>query len=143
MRPIRRQSVLALVAVVGTLVIVACRAGNGPVAASSGGAPDTAQIVVRDSPAEFEPANVTIRAGGSVRWVNTGGIAHSVEFVDNSDPSKPLSGVVLQPNGEYTRVFDTPGTYSYLCRFHIHTGMVGKVVVVGNPTVASADAAPR
>jgi plastocyanin len=141
MSALKSRSVLALAAV-AMLAMVACRARSQGVAQDAG-VPGSAQIVVSDSPAEFEPSDVTIRTGGSVRWVNTGGIAHSVEFVDNSDARKPLSGAVLQPKADYTRVFDTPGTYKYVCRFHIITGMVGTVTVVGNPTVASADSAPH
>ncbi len=131
--------VLAVAVVATTLLITGCRS---QVAARDAGVQETAQIVVSDAPAEFEPRDVTIKAGGSVRWVNTGGIAHSVEFIDNTDARKPLSGVVLEPKGDYTRVFATPGTYRYLCRFHIITGMVGKVVVEGSPNVASAAPAP-
>jgi plastocyanin len=138
---INSRSVLALAAVIATLTMPACRAGSGPAAAQNA-VPSSAQIVVSDSPAEFEPSDVTIRTGGTVRWINTGGIAHSVEFVGNSDARKPLSGIVLQPNGDYARVFDAPGTYRYLCRFHIISGMVGTVTVVGNANVASADSAP-
>jgi len=135
------RSVRAIAAALVTLATIACRSSNGPTTAHDAMA-RSAQIVVSDSPAEFEPSDVTIRTGGTVQWINTGGIAHSVEFVDNSDARKPLSGIVLQPKGDYTRVFDAPGTYRYLCRFHIINGMVGTVTVVGNAKVASADAAP-
>ncbi len=143
MSAIKTRAVLAVTAISITIALAACRARTSAAAAHDSSVPGAAQIVVSDSPAEFEPHDVTIRAGGTVRWINTGGIAHSVEFVDNSDARKPLSGVVLEPKGDYARVFDTPGTYKYLCRFHIITGMVGTVTVVGSPTVASADSAPR
>ncbi len=138
MSAIKNRSVLAVAALVAALAIVACRGRSSVVASDHAGVQDAAQIVVSDSPAEFEPSDVAIKAGGSVRWVNTGGIAHSVEFIDNTDARKPLSGVVLEPQGDYTRVFATPGTYRYLCRFHIITGMVGKVVVVGSPSASAA-----
>lgn len=68
----------------------------------------------------FRPANLTIKKGTSVKWVNNDGVPHSV----TSDTFK--SGVLNEGNFfQYT--FTTPGTYSYGCSFH--SDMKGSIVV--------------
>lgn len=133
----------ALIAVVATLAIVACRGSSG-VVAEDAGAKGKALVVVSDSPGEFEPRDVTISVGEAVRWVNTGGIAHSVEFPgDSAAPGAASSSNVMMPKGSYTKVFTTPGTYEYSCRFHGVSGMAGKVVVLANPHVPSGASVPQ
>ncbi|HVA80684.1 MAG TPA: plastocyanin/azurin family copper-binding protein [Candidatus Binataceae bacterium] len=138
-------SVLAVTAVAVTLAIMACHSGvSSTVAPQDAAAKGPTLVVVSDRPAEFEPRKVKIKTGQSVRWENTGGIAHSVEFMgDSATPGTSPNGAVLQPGESYTRVFTSPGTYNYVCRFHIITGMIGKVVVAPNPTASTAGAPPQ
>jgi plastocyanin len=86
----------------------------------------------------FEQPTVTIRAGESVRWRNTGGVFHTVTF----DPSRADDPTNVElPNGvqpfnsglgagmSFSRRFTVPGTYRYICEPHEAVGMVGTVVV--------------
>lgn len=117
------------------------------VAATIGG---TAATAYRDEPAEsnevrivalaenedvpfaFDPVELTVEAGTTVRWRNTTDqVFHTVTFTDALgervangvfDQSVFASGDVV----EYR--FDEPGTYAYFCQPH-STFMAGTVVV--------------
>ncbi|MBW3022113.1 hypothetical protein KY328_04265 [Candidatus Woesearchaeota archaeon] len=68
-----------------------------------------------------DPFEVTIKAGERVKWVNTDRIAYKV-LGDKQDSfeSEPFAS-----GGSYSRVYDTPGTYTY----YIIGGKAGKVIV--------------
>jgi plastocyanin len=108
----------------------ACRTQVPPATTGQSGEP-AAVIVISDNPAEFVPSTVTVKAGDAVEWRNTGGISHSVDFLEPRPLQSGASpeGGVIAPNHTYIRTFLTPGTYKYVCRFHIINGMTGKVVV--------------
>lgn len=72
----------------------------------------------------FDPSTLTVNAGDTVTWTNTGSLAHTVTAVDGAFDSGNLN------SGETTTVyFDTPGTYSYLCA--PHPWMKGTITVSG------------
>ena len=59
----------------------------------------------------IDPASITITAGTTVTWRNTGELEHST----TSDPGSPVqwdSGP-LRPGQEFSQTFDQPGTYAY------------------------------
>lgn len=72
--------------------------------------------------AAFAPDALTVDAGTTVTWTNTDSVAHT----STSDASGWDSGIVA-PGGQFSRSFQTAGTYQYHCA--IHPGMVGTVVV--------------
>ncbi|MEO8451158.1 MAG: plastocyanin/azurin family copper-binding protein [Gemmatimonadota bacterium] len=69
----------------------------------------------------FTPNAVTITAGQSVCWQNTGSVSHTVT-ADGGSFASPLD-----PSQTFTRTFATAGTFPYHCT--IHAGMVGTVTV--------------
>lgn len=71
----------------------------------------------------FNPLELTIDVGDTVRWTNNSGF-HDV--VSTSGPESFSSG---DPgtNWEYSFTFTTPGTYEYTCT--IHFGMDGTLIV--------------
>lgn len=79
----------------------------------------------------FSPSNLGIQAGQKVTWKwgacssdgYAGCVTHNVTFDDGSNEASPTQGT-----GEYSRTFNTPGTYKYHCTIH-GTGMSGQVVV--------------
>lgn len=83
----------------------------------------------------FEPAEITIEAGDTVRWENAaGGASHDVVSEDGlwTPPA-----VASEWTFEYT--FDDEGVFDYYCTPHRFIGMVGTVTVeaaAGPPTVA-------
>jgi len=70
----------------------------------------------------FVPGPTTITAGQSVNWRNDDGAPHGLAFKDNA-PGAPL----LLPGEQFTRRFDKPGSYEYVCSVHAY--MTGVVVV--------------
>ena len=76
----------------------------------------------------FSPANITVNAGDTVVWNNTGGY-HNVNGTQNTFPNNPEGfGNSLGSSWTYTHVFNTPGDYDYQCDPHL-PGMVGTITV--------------
>jgi len=70
----------------------------------------------------FDPPEVTIKAGGTVRWTNMEKRQyHSVWFEAAGDPEADY----FFPGESYERTFDAPGDYPYRCGPHPRmTGVV-------------------
>ena len=78
---------------------------------------------------QFDPADVTIKAGETVTWTNNEGVAHDVEKTGGPGPSfssGPEGG--MKEGDSFAQTFDQPGTYEYVCRVHA-PGMAGTVEV--------------
>jgi YVTN family beta-propeller protein len=70
----------------------------------------------------FVPPSAAIAPGQSITWTNDDGAPHGLAFKDGA------AGVdVLLPGASFTRTYDKPGTYEYVCA--VHPYMSGKVVV--------------
>jgi len=88
----------------------------------------------------YEPAEITIKVGTTVRWVNDSDNKHSA--TDDPEMEKRAGEAVLPKgtppwtspflsNGDsFTRTFTTPGKYKYFCRNHGQFGMEGTINVV-------------
>ncbi len=85
-------------------------------------------VVVVAKKYSFEPAELTVKAGTTVRWENQERRQyHSVWFEAMDD--KP--GDYFFPGETRERTFGKPGTYPYLCEPHHEShGMKGVVHVV-------------
>jgi plastocyanin len=83
-----------------------------------------AQVEVRNN--QFVPNSVTINAGGTVAFVwPAGALQHNI--VPVAPATRPSSPTVRDGPFSYEEVFNTPGTYDYLCE--VHSGMTGRVIV--------------
>ena len=71
---------------------------------------------------EFEPAELTIGVGTTVRWTNDGPSPHTVTADDGSFDSGEMGQAAT-----FEHTFDTAGTFSYFCE--IHPAMTGTVTV--------------
>jgi plastocyanin len=71
----------------------------------------------------FSPSVVTVQKGAKVTWKQADKVPHTVTATDNS-----FSSPRLTMNGEFSHVFDQPGTYTYYCT--IHPSMRGEIRVV-------------
>jgi plastocyanin len=88
---------------------------------------------------KFNPAEITVAAGGKVTWTNTGGGYHTVTGGDGAaDPASPINGQIPSQGNTYSVTFKDPGTYKYFCAPHASLGMKGTVIV----TAGGAPAAP-
>ncbi len=79
-----------------------------------------AAVTVTVDTRDYQPKHVEISAGQSVAWVFQDRMDHDIAFDDG--PASPI-----QRNGTWTRTFDQPGTYPYLCT--LHRSMTGTVTV--------------
>ncbi|MDB5826053.1 MAG: hypothetical protein JWQ73_273 [Variovorax sp.] len=70
----------------------------------------------------FAPAELSVTAGQSVDWNNDDGAPHGLAFKDGATGA-PL----LLPGAAFSRRFDMPGSFDYVCS--VHPYMTGRVVV--------------
>ncbi len=81
------------------------------------------EVEVRDDFWEyfaFTPSVVQVEPGTEVTWTFASRTAHNVVFEDVASPT--------HTTGAWSRTFDEPGSYPYLCS--LHDGMEGRVEVV-------------
>lgn len=92
---------------------------------------------------KFDPADVIIDAGTTVRWVWTGeGGQHNVVEADGEDPlDDPAfeSELVGDEGHEYSYTFEESGSFDYVCSVHINQGMIGNVQVEGGDGMEDGD----
>lgn len=85
---------------------------------------------IEASGTSFSPANVTIVAGGTVRFEYVSGGSHTVT---PENPSGSWTERSLESASDnFSVTFSTPGTYRFRCRPHsssFTTGMVGVITV--------------
>jgi plastocyanin len=81
----------------------------------------------------FAPATLTVKAGGTVTWVNKDDIPHAIASPTNAFAKSKA----LDTDDTFSFTFTAPGTYKYFCYLHPH--MVGSIVV----EAATGSAAPQ
>jgi plastocyanin len=83
-------------------------------------AAETNTIVLKNF--HFSPMSLTIPAGTAVTWRNLDGEPHTVVSIEGLFRSGGLD-----QNDVYTFMFDSPGTYKFVCS--IHPQMTGTIIV--------------
>jgi plastocyanin len=74
----------------------------------------------------FDPATLPVPVNSTVTWQwNSGGVEHNVTF-----ETGPNSG--NRTSGSFARLFQTAGTYSYVCTIHGAQVMSGVVTVTAS-----------
>ncbi|MGI8475810.1 MAG: ScyD/ScyE family protein [Thermomicrobiales bacterium] len=86
---------------------------------------DTTELIVRVFDFGFEPATLTVNAGATVLWVNTGAAEH--EIVGSANGAQIFDSGPLATGGTFLYTFAAPGTYDYACS--IHPQMTGRIIV--------------
>lgn len=111
-------------------VLAACGAdddapaeGTTEADAPAGEASDTAEVAIADDDGlRFDPADVTVAAGGTVTWAHEGSLPHTVTASDGAFDSGELAG------GEtFSFTAEDTGTIDYACS--IHPDMTGTITV--------------
>lgn len=74
---------------------------------------------------DYDPREITVEAGTTVTWTNTGDLPHTVTLEDG--PGEDFDSGTLQNGETYEQTLDQPGTYEYICT--IHANQRGTVVV--------------
>jgi plastocyanin len=141
---------LALVLTLGVLGAAGCGGDDEPDEGPARNSPAPKETTPAESPGgeavvdmndqlAFEPKEIEVSAGEKVTWRNAGKVAHTVT-ADKSKAADPA--LVSVPAGtkewdsgfvgegeSFSRTFQKPGTYRYICIPHEGARMVGSVVV--------------
>lgn len=72
----------------------------------------------------FTPADLVVKRGTTVRWVNRGQNIHTTSSLEGSWDSPGL-----ERRQSFSFTFTKPGEYRYLCRQHLLNGMTGIITV--------------
>jgi plastocyanin len=95
-----------------------------PPAPTTAPPPVTAKGDIQITDFDYAPRSITITAGQSLTFVNSGAARHSATARDGSFDTG------LLPRGQSaTRTFGTPGTFLYFCT--LHANMTGTILVQG------------
>lgn len=86
----------------------------------SSGSAKTTEVLVTIQNFSFNPAEITVTPGTQVTWINQDSVGHNVVFSDTKGP-------LLKKGDKWSRVFDSAGTYTYMCGPHHF--MKGTVIV--------------
>lgn len=143
-----RTIAVALAAI--TVVITAATSASARTVPSRPGPPRAAKtwevkMITQDGKQLFEPAELTIQAGDTVKWLAVSG-SHNVGFWADSVPAgavdllrkampdtiAPLLGVRKPIKGDsYIVVFAgmPKGTYKYYCKPHLNKLMVAQLTI--------------
>jgi plastocyanin len=71
----------------------------------------------------FSNANLQVKTGSTITWMNDDNITHTVTADDTSFDSGDIVA-----GAKFNMTFNVAGTYAYHCKYH--SGMKGTVVVV-------------
>ncbi|QLE74624.1 copper-binding protein [Streptomyces rectiverticillatus] len=82
-----------------------------------------AETIVFIENSRFDPQNVTVNLGDSVRWINN----HNIDHTATSDDGRTFDSGVIPVGRSFTHVFRARGTFPYHCT--IHPSMRGTVTV--------------
>jgi plastocyanin len=130
------KKLLAVLIACLALTIAACGGDDDDDGGDTGGATTTEQTETT-APAEsdavtvdipeisFEPADATVKVGGTVSWTNSDDIQHTVTKVGG--PGAQFDSGNLDPGDEFEQTFDKKGLIKYVCT--IHAGQEGTVTV--------------
>jgi plastocyanin len=74
---------------------------------------------------DYEPSEVVVPKGGTIKWTNTGQLPHTV--TKDGGPGPDFTSETLNPGDTYEETFDTAGEIDYVCK--IHPQQTGKITV--------------
>lgn len=105
----------------------------------------TVRMVDEGGRFRFEPADLEVRRGDLIRFVQEGSMPHNVAFVKNTAPADVDLGelwngpYVMNRTDSYEVYVDerfVDGTYDYICMPHAALGMAGTITVAGQARMA-------
>ncbi|WP_374712875.1 cupredoxin domain-containing protein [Symbiobacterium terraclitae] len=117
------------------LTILTALSGCGGAGAEPPAEPAEGEVTVVMKAMKFSPAELTVKAGTKITFVNQDAIAHDVvqSTVRGLWKETPaFDSGVIRPGESWTLTIDEPGTYPFLCSQagHYTAGMVGTITVV-------------
>ena len=120
--------------------------GTTGIAGYLNGGSATSRTVEMATEFTFDPETITITPGGTVTWMNTSDVDHTVTayedgipdaatyfasggFESERSPRDRVNKGRIAPDNEYEQAFEQPGTYQYYCIPHESSRMIGTVRV--------------
>lgn len=110
-----KRAVLFLAVVLAVLVSGCVQKPEAGESAAKG---NSTEIIMKDL--AFNPANLTVSAGTTVRWTNEDPVLHTVESV-------LFSSGGINGNESFEFTFPNKGAYNYTCG--VHQNMDGRIIV--------------
>ncbi len=101
--------------------------GGGPVLAEKVSGQSPSSSVAENDQLKFAPENLSVKVGDVVQWSNDGSSVHNVTFDNKNVPSSDT----MNGGDKFELKFSKPGTYHYVCTFHVSVGMQGTITVTG------------
>jgi plastocyanin len=99
----------------------------------------TAAVVDMTDRRTYEPGEITITVGDTVRWANSSSRVHTVtadpalatqpDHVKLPEGAESFNSGTIAPGKSFYHRFKFPGEYRYFCIPHEADGMIGTVVV--------------
>ena len=137
----RRRAAVLGIPLAWSLLLAGCSQGaaSAPtvVPAKAGGV--VIRMLSEGEPRVFEPAAVTVPKGATVTWQHVSGSGHSTtadparvqdkSHVELPTGAEPWDSGTLSDGKTFSRTFDVPGTYRYVCVPHEGRGMLGTITV--------------
>jgi plastocyanin len=100
------------------------------------GAPGAAASTITMTDYAYDPSEVTVRRGQTIRVVNDGGIAHNLKVEKGPDGRRETTELTgtdtfLPEDSQQLEIDLPPGRYAMVCTVpgHRELGMVGKLAV--------------
>jgi plastocyanin len=92
---------------------------------AGGGAAEVVEVSMKDI--AFDPKDVTVPAGGTVKWTNDEAVPHDVTKTEGPGADFSSGSGNMQEGDTFEQKFDDAGEISYECT--VHPGMTGTVKV--------------
>ncbi|MFO8174956.1 MAG: plastocyanin/azurin family copper-binding protein [Longimicrobiales bacterium] len=118
------QRFLSLVLASGFIAFSGCDGSGGYVLARDGDA-EVVGIVLTQS-LTFEPDEVTISPGTTVRWTNAAPVFHTITPDDHNEW---IQATVQEAGETFEHTFQRVGVFPYYCAVHRDVGMTGVIIV--------------
>ena len=107
-----------LLVLAGLVATVAAGCGTARPGAGSPGGARGAETRVSIQTFQFQPGDLTVRAGTRVTWVNQDDIAHTVTSGTPEKRDGRFDAPLAAKGATFSQTFDQPGTYPYFCDRH-------------------------
>ncbi len=91
--------------------------------------PQTGTVEIQLQAESFQPGDVLIEPGTTVRWVNAQSIQHTITPDGHNEWER---AVVTEANEVFEHTFHDEGTFPYFCEPHQAVGMTGRIRVEGS-----------
>jgi plastocyanin len=127
-RSITKSTVVALVLVLG-LASAACSSNSTASQTGSSSAPVGGGATLQQGAGGalvFAPTTLTVKQGTTITVSNVGSAPHTFTVTDQSIDTENQPGQSQQVSIDLA-----PGTYPFICRFHVNQGMTGTLTVQG------------